>query len=69
MPRALGIALLVVGVLLIFWGLNEADSLGSEISEFFGGSPSDKAIWLIVLGVVSSIVGLFLAIRPGRRAP
>lgn len=69
MPRILGIALLIVGVLLVFWGLNEADSLGSEISEFFGGSPSNKAIWLIVLGVISSVVGLVLTLRSARGTP
>ena len=69
MPKILGLALLIVGVLLIFWGVNEADSLGSEISEFFGGSPSNKAIWLIALGVVSSIIVLFLTLRSGRGTP
>lgn len=65
MNRVLGIALMVVGLILVFWGLNSSHSAGSEISKVFTGSPTDKAIYLIIGGAVAAIVGAGLAfIRP-----
>jgi hypothetical protein len=66
MNKAIGIAMLVVGVILLVWGVNASDSLGSEISETFTGSPSDKSIWLIIGGVASGITGLGLLLFTGR---
>jgi hypothetical protein len=66
MRTGLSIALLVVGVVLIGYGLSAADSIGSRISEFFTGSPTDKTIWLLVGGIFAGIVGLFGLLRgPG----
>ena len=51
-------ALLAVGALLLFWGFQAADSIASSFSEFFTGSPTDKAVWLLVGGMVLIVVGL-----------
>jgi len=66
MNKALGIALLIVGVILLVWGVNASESVGSEISKTFTGSPTDKSIWLIIGGVASGITGLGLLIFTGR---
>jgi hypothetical protein len=66
MNKAIGIALLVVGVILLVWGVNASESVGSKISETFTGSPTDKSIWLIIGGVVSGITGLGLLVFTGR---
>jgi hypothetical protein len=63
MKNPLGLALIAIGVLLLVFGFFSADSIGSELSEFFTGSPSDKAIWLLIGGVGSLIAGLFLTAR------
>jgi len=57
MNRNVGIALLVVGVVLLIMGFNASESLSSELSEAFGGAPSNKAIWLMVGGAVCAVVG------------
>lgn len=57
MNKALSITLLVVGVVLIVYGLIAADSLGSDISRFFTGEPTDRAIWFLGGGVVSAVAG------------
>lgn len=57
MPKPLNLALLVVGILLLVWGINSSESLASESSELLTGSPSDKSIWLIVAGAAATIVG------------
>ena len=66
MNKAIGIALLVVGVILLVWGINASDSIGSEISETFTGKPTDKSVWMIIGGVVSGITGLGLLLFTGR---
>lgn len=68
MSKFTSLALLIVGIVLLFFGLNAADSVSSEISEAATGTPTDKSIWLIVLGVIALIsggAGFFI----GRRTP
>jgi len=57
MNRPVRIALIVVGVVLIIFGINASESIGSEFSEFFTGSPSEKSIWLIIGGLAALVVG------------
>jgi len=57
MKKPLSIALLVVGLVLIGYGISASDSIGSDLSRLFTGSPTDKAIWLLVLGAIAAIVG------------
>jgi len=68
MNRPLGIALLAVGILLIVFGINASDSFGSDVSRFFTGKPTDKAIWLLVGGILSAGVGFFVWLGGGRSA-
>jgi hypothetical protein len=63
--RALGIALLVGGVILLFFGFNESESFASDVSEVFTGSPTDRSIWMIVLGSVTAVAGLVMTVVPG----
>lgn len=58
MNKAVALALLAGGILFIIFGVNAAQSFSSDISRFFTGSPTDKAIWMLVGGVVASIVGV-----------
>jgi hypothetical protein len=58
MNKPLSLALLAGGILLIIFGVNASNSFGSDISRFFTGSPTDKAIWMMVGGVVAAVVGL-----------
>ncbi len=51
-------ALLVVGILLLYFGYQEYQSLGSEVEEFVTGSPSNNAIWFLVGGAAAAIAGL-----------
>ena len=62
MNKALGIGLLVVGVVLMIFGINASESFGSEVSRFFTGAPTDKSIWLLIGGILSVIVGLFMTL-------
>lgn len=59
MNRPLAIGLLVGGILLVAFGISSADSLGSDVSRFFTGHPTDKAVWFLVVGAITSAVGFF----------
>ncbi|HTL71355.1 MAG TPA: DUF3185 family protein [Candidatus Eisenbacteria bacterium] len=63
MNKPLGIAFLVIGIVLLVYGINAADSLASSFSKFFSGAPTDKSIWLMVLGGALTGFGLFTVVR------
>ena len=59
MNKLIPIVLLVGGVVLIVLGINATNSFGSDVSRFFTGSPTDKAIWMLIGGIVAAVIGLF----------
>lgn len=59
MNKIVFVALLIAGIVLVVLGINATQSFGSQVSKFFTGSPTDKAIWLLIGGLVASILGLF----------
>ena len=68
MNKIVSLALLIGGVALMIYGINATNSFGSDVSRFFTGSPTDKAIWMLIGGIVATIVGLGLTLRRGKRA-
>lgn len=62
--RLIGLAALAVGIILLVMGFRATESFGSQVSEFFTGSPTDKAVWLIIGGAVLAIVGAGIAFMP-----
>ena len=66
MNKALSIAILVAGIVLLIFGINAHDSLASSAKEVVTGTPTDKSIWLIVLGIVGILVGGFSSFRRAR---
>jgi len=57
--KMIGIILLVIGVILIGWGLNEAGSFGGKLSSAISGSPGDRVLWFYISGTVCALIGLF----------
>lgn len=58
MKKILPAALLLMGILLLYFGYDEYHSLQSEVNQFFGGADSDRAIWMMVGGAAATISGL-----------
>ena len=58
MNKTISLAILVGGIVLVTYGVAASESLSSDISRFFTGSPTDKAIWMLIGGVVAIIIGL-----------
>jgi len=67
MNKILSLALLVGGVVLIIFGVQATNSFSSDISRFFTGSPTDKAVWMLIGGVVAAVAGLGGLAMTGRR--
>jgi hypothetical protein len=57
MNKPLSLAMVAIGVVLIIYGISASDSLGSDFSRFFTGSPTDKTIWLLIGGIVAAAIG------------
>ena len=58
MNKVVSLAILAGGILLIILGVSATKSFSSDISRFFTGSPTDKAIWMLVGGAVATVIGL-----------
>jgi uncharacterized membrane protein YidH (DUF202 family) len=68
MTKAISVALIVGGVVLLYFGGQAFHSLSSDVSRVFTGSPTNKAIFLIAGGVVATLAGLIgITTSAGRR--
>ena len=65
MNKAVSLALLAGGIVLIVIGVNATKSFSSDVSRFFTGSPTDKAVWMLIGGIVAASIGLFGVSRGG----
>jgi divalent metal cation (Fe/Co/Zn/Cd) transporter len=63
MNKIASLALLVGGIVLIIVGINATNSFNSDVSRFFTGSPTNKAVWMLIGGIVATIAGLTMALR------
>jgi Protein of unknown function (DUF3185) len=63
MNKIISLTLLIGGVVLMIVGINATNSFGSDVSRFFTGSPTDKAIWMLLGGTVAAVVGLVSTLR------
>ncbi|MEK6700937.1 MAG: DUF3185 family protein [Planctomycetota bacterium] len=68
MNKAVGLALLVVGVVLLIFGISAADAPASDISRFFTGQPTDRSMWFMLGGVALIIIGGVGTFLGGRAA-
>ena len=58
MNKLISLAILAGGIVLVVFGVAATNSFSSDISRFFTGSPTDKAIWMLLGGIVAIIIGL-----------
>ena len=67
MNKLFSLALLIGGVVLIVIGINATNSFSSDVSRFFTGSPTDKAVWMLIAGSVAAVIGLVSTLRSWKR--
>lgn len=58
MKKAISAGLLIGGLVLLYFGYDEYQSFQSEVNQFFGGSGSDKAIWMMAGGAAAAVAGV-----------
>jgi hypothetical protein len=68
MNKIISLALLIGGVVLMVIGINATNSFSSDVSRFFSGSPTDKAIWMLIGGTVAAVIGLVSTLRSWKQA-
>ena len=68
MNKIIYIVLLLGGVALIIFGISATNSFSSDVSRFFTGSPTNKAIWMLIVGIVAGVIGLVGVMRGSKHA-
>jgi len=57
MRKFVGFGVIVLGFFLLMTGWESSESLSSQISRLFQGSPTDRTLWYLIGGVVALAVG------------
>jgi Protein of unknown function (DUF3185) len=65
--RMLGLVVAAIGLILLVFGLNSADSPGEQVSYAVTGRYSDATLWYLVSGVSALVAGALLAAFGPRR--
>jgi len=60
--KLIGIVLLVVGVILLYFGWQSSQSIGDQVVETFTGRFTEGTMWFLIAGAVATVAGLFLTI-------
>jgi len=61
--KVIGIALIVIGAGLIYWGYQMSDSIASRLTESFSGSMPEEVMIRYIAGAVGVVVGGYLFLR------
>lgn len=56
----LGLVLLVVGLIMLFFGYQSSQSLGDQVTEVVTGRFTDATTWYLILGAASAVAGIGL---------
>lgn len=59
--KLVGLILLVVGLILLYFGWQSSQSMGDQISETVTGRFTDETTWFLVGGAAATVAGIFLA--------
>ena len=62
MKKMISAALIIAGVLILYFGYQEYQSISSEVEEFLTGSPDSSSMWMMIGGaaaVAAGLVGFF----------
>lgn len=66
--RILGAVLLVVGLILLAFGVHASDSFTDSVKESVTGRYTDKTMWYLIGGSALTLVGAAVALFGGPRA-
>ncbi len=63
--KFIGIGLLALGAVLLYFGFNATESVAEEIGEAFTGRYSDETMMYLIGGGVAAVAGVFMLLRKG----
>ncbi|MGQ4277156.1 DUF3185 family protein [Pseudidiomarina sp. E22-M8] len=63
MNKVIGIILLVVGIILLYFGYEAYNSPASEVTQAVTGETTESAMWYLIGGAVAVVVGLYGVVR------
>ena len=61
--KIIGIILLVLGAVLIFFGLNATEAPLEEVTEAVTGNYTDETMYYLIGGAVSAVLGLVMLLK------
>ena len=67
MNKIIGAICLAIGIVLLIWGHNAAESLNSQVKNIFTGTPSDQAKYYYIGGAVLCAAGLVQLFWPSKK--
>lgn len=62
MSKLMGVVLLVVGIILLYFGWQASQSMGGQLSETLTGRYTDETMWYLIGGAAAVVAGGFMAI-------
>lgn len=63
LTKAIGLALIISGAGLVYWGFQMSDSIAAQITKNFTGALPDAVMYRYLGGAASCVVGLFLVAK------
>jgi len=67
MQRIIGIIALAIGIMLLVWGHNMAQSLDSQVKNIFTGTPTNRAMYFYIGGIALALYGAVQIIWPWKK--
>ena len=61
--KALGVALIIIGIGLAYWGLQISESVTSQLTKSISGALPDAVMYRYIGGAACAVAGLFLVAR------
>lgn len=58
--RFIGVVLIILGAMLLYFGYTDAQSVGEPIAQTFRGRLTDSTTWYVVSGIASAFSGVVL---------
>lgn len=63
--KIIGIALLALGAILLYFGINATEAPMEEMGEALTGRYSDDTMLYLIGGGIAAVAGLFLVLKKG----
>lgn len=64
--RLVGVALLIVGLGLLYFGWQATEAFDEQVREAITGQYSDETLWQLIGGAAAAVVGLLLVLFGGK---